>query len=96
VRKAALTGAGIGIAIPVIRSINAPNAQATVSTCTRVCARCNAQTCCDVGGKRVACNGSSACCTYYSNAHPAGGTCFNNSGCLYPNKCVGGVCTPPV
>lgn len=57
-RRAAVTGAGIGVAVPVIRSITAPSVAAAQSGCTPSGEACDFRTSCCSGST---CRGDSTC-----------------------------------
>ena len=85
-RRAAVTGVGIGIAIPVIRSINAPTAQAATSTCKGRGQACpNFSSCC----AGLSCGSAAVCCPSRGSSCPGG----KNASCCGGAVChAGGVC----
>ena len=74
IRRLALTGAGIGVALPVIRSIVAPTAAMAGSTAGSSC------------GSQADCTGASSFCHSDGQCHPS--TCLN-VGSARPGPCSG-------
>jgi hypothetical protein len=88
-RRAVLTGASVGVAIPVIRSITAPSAALAASNCVEFGDACTGQSCCDTGG---ACTGSGVCRDNLSSINSHHGSCSNTVQCFYPKQCVDSTC----
>jgi hypothetical protein len=88
-RKAVITGAGIGVAVPLIRTIAVPNAAAQASTST-----CVAHSACTLSYNGTSCQGASifdSC-----SGQPAGCVCTGGTTCA-PNgqffsQLSGGTC----
>jgi hypothetical protein len=96
-RKSVLAGAGLGIAIPVIRSITAPSiAMAATSgrSGNQVCGKAG-QHC--TGGSQCSPSSTSFCNTAFDSCQRSiGRPCLNTSSCLHMTSkafvCAGGTC----
>jgi hypothetical protein len=86
-RRAALAGAGIGVALPVIRSITAPSVAAAQSGCSG-----NGESCGSRGGNPPCCVGST--CRGSQGVCDTGGCvdfyrpCNSHGDCCYPYFCA--------
>jgi hypothetical protein len=88
-RKSAIAGAGIGVALPVIRSITAPSVAMASSTCRSVKEPCGeGVSCCS----SLSCGGAvrlkGSCCIPDRQSG-----CTNVSSCCGASACISGVCT---
>jgi hypothetical protein len=87
IRRLAVAGAGIGVAVPVIRSITAPTPALAISASHKGSA---GQPCTPPGGRsgfqQAGCSSSSLC---NSSTGPQQSTCFRSSGasCLHGSSC---------
>jgi hypothetical protein len=79
IRRMALTGAGVGVALPVVRSIVAPSAAMAVSG-----ARCNPTGC----ATSSYCSYSGTCHHGHSASHGSGHPCTGNNECAYNFICT--------
>jgi hypothetical protein len=84
IRRMAITGAGIGVALPVIRSIVAPSAAMATSG-----ASCDGANTC---GPTSYCSYSSTCHPGHSASHGPGHPCQGISQCSFNAVCSSGAC----
>jgi hypothetical protein len=88
-RRAALTGVGAGLALPVIRSVVAPSSALAVSstcagqfdTCASASACCPSQSKCHTRG-----SGATGFCSFQA-CHGSGSPCTVNQDCCFPLHC---------